>query len=509
MNHTHQRPYELRVICQRTHQTILFKSLNIFQNLLIAVFAISVLTPCGAAMMEPLGESFFLPNNDLLAPQVGGKFIFKSVSEKCFKSAEVGLLTDMRSTFSNIDTFYNKLSVDSGVSASLKGVFTMGATVNAKTGSISAGQTQVHGTSIDVYMVSNTTYLDADCYKGSDSELIDELVAQLDNLPLNISQPASRGAWALYETFLESYGSHFIYQTNYGSLLKLWTFSSMRHNYTERELNAKSCLDFAGSAQAGKVNVSACTEITSGELINATKMSTSKTLEIRGGTDETRNALMSERSNELIAKLMLEGRSNPQAIQYRYLPIWIVIAKQFYNDKEKFAKAMNLRQFFEGFLDFGCTYIQSPEKMPLRVFQTSHFHETYLPAYECWLERNGCHSEDDCHKKFLGYCYGPSCVEYIPPSTGIKAHSARIRSEKTGSYNEGINKSCKAFGDCDIRFNYSRAIWNGEAFYDSNTERALAQMMSEVNYNEYALEAEEENGEFQTLYGRSGDVYNW
>jgi len=467
---------------------------------MMTVYVISVLTPCGASLMEPLGESFFLPNNDLLAPVLGGMNIFKSLDDECFKSVEVRGMTDMRSTFSNIDTFYSKLSTDTAVSASLKGAYTMGATVNAKTGSISSGQTEVQGTSIDVYTVTNSTYLDANCYKSNDSELIDELVTQLKHLPLNISVPEARGSWALYETFLETYGSHFIYQTNYGSLLKWWTFSSVKMDYTERQLQAKSCVDFTGTTEAGKVNVSACSDISSEELNNASHLSTSRTLEVRGGTEETRNALMTSRTSELIATLMSEGKLYPAPIQYKYYPIWLIIAKQFYYDKETFAKAMNMRQFFEGFLDFGCSYIESDQKLVLRVFRTSHFHATYTPAFECWLERNGCHSKDDCHKVFRGYCYGPSCVEYIPPSTGVKSHSARIRTVKTGARNEGVNLSCKAFRKCDIYYNYSRAIWDGQGFYDTATQKATASMLAGVNQNEYALKVPE-NAQFSTLYG--------
>ena len=74
---------------------------------------------------------------------------------------------------------------------------------------------------------------------------------------------------------------------------------------------------------------------------------------LRGGTTATRLKLLHSRTNELILQFMEEGHTNSAPIQYSLMPIWQIIgANQTYE-----VQAINLQYYFDGFLNFGCSYL--------------------------------------------------------------------------------------------------------------------------------------------------------
>lgn len=75
---------------------------------------------------------------------------------------------------------------------------------------------------------------------------------------------------------------------------------------------------------------------------------------LRGGTLATRHKLLLNRSNELILQFLREGHTNSTPIQFSLTPIWQIIgANQTFE-----IQAINLQYFFDGFLNFGCEYLQ-------------------------------------------------------------------------------------------------------------------------------------------------------
>ena len=440
--------------------TRLFKHLFWYQ--LLVGFLLSV----GAEWTERLGKAFFLPDEDIYAPN-GGRSIFKEINKKCFHKTAVGQTNRLQVVVEDTNSFYKIISSDSGLSISLRGKYTMGFTLGVKTQSLSTGQVDVKGRYTDIYNRVSVGLLDTECYFGMSSSLTDDVLESIDALPLEVNFPEAATSWSKYLDFMKAFGSHMVKKTYHGSRIKHYTFSKMEKQYSEQQLKIRACLDFEGPTKADAFNTTACAGFTQEEAEAVSQLEITSKIDIRGGSEDTRNRLRSDRSEELITKLLNEAKDTETPIGYIYIPLWDIFRHRFRDNSERYAKVLNLQQYYEGFLDFGCTLLEEGD-LKLRQFEFSRHSTTEIPDYVCVLEKSGCHTDTDCHHGpfFQAHCYGDTCVEYYKPPFGFKAERARIRRAKSGGDTEGINQSCyyqatPISGKCDSgRFHY-KIIWDG------------------------------------------------
>ena len=95
---------------------------------------------CSSAMGHAF-TSQYLPDVDIYSPTMKGMKIFKPFPNSCYKSHHLHITKTKVDNFANTGEFYRKLSSDTSVGLVLAGKFTMGATLNVKTESLSAGKT--------------------------------------------------------------------------------------------------------------------------------------------------------------------------------------------------------------------------------------------------------------------------------------------------------------------------------------------------------------------------------
>ena len=429
---------------------------------------VGLLPAVAANWKESLGKAYFLPDEDIYIPTKAGRAIFKELPEQCFLKKTVGETHRYNVDFTNTRSFYNTVSSDSGISINLKGMYTMGFTLGIKTKSVSSGSVDVRGRYTDIYNRVSSGFLNPDCYKGIYDSLTDNILKSIDSLPLTVNKPEVSTSWRKYYDFLKAYGSHIVIRTYFGSRIKQYTFSKMEKQFSKEQLDIRACFDFEGPTKVGKINTSDCFGITKEQVDAVKNLEISSVIDIRGGSDATRNQLQSERSEELITNLLNEARAyNETPIDYTYQEIWDFLRPVFEDDPTRYAKIVNMEQYFMGFLDFGCTLLEGGG-LKLRRFELSKHSTTENPDYECVLERNGCHSDDDCHKGafFKAFCYGSTCVEHYNPPFGFKAEGAGIRKDKHGGDTEGVNQSCfyqdiPIDGKCDFDRFHDKIIWDG------------------------------------------------
>ena len=132
---------------------------------------------------------------------------------------------------------------------------------------------------------------------------------------------------------------------------------------------------------------------------------------------------------------------------------------------------MNMKQYYEGFLDFGCT-LKEIGDLKARRFKYRD-DDSRFPIFQCELTKEGCHSDSDCHRGpnfFATYCYGSTCLEHVKPPYGSKADTISARKSRTGSYGGEINDSCKLEADFTAgchNNNDNEIIWGeGTGKYD-------------------------------------------
>jgi len=356
------------------------------------------------------------------------------------------------------------------VSATLSGAFTLGFSLSVATSSLSSGFLDVSGYLIQQETTTTKLVLSQDCYKGvmSKSKLSEEFINAVAALPLNPANPQLKSSWQNYQIFLDKYGSHIVTEITLGSLIRQYVFQSVEMGYSESDYRINACVEFEGPTTAGDIDSSTCTGISSADVQAAESRTVSHQLIILGGSDKTRNALDSTRTDALLEALMNEGRDNPQPVGYEYASIWDVIRTHFSSNSSMIARASTLQQFYEGFLCFGCTNVVIGGRQA-RFFNNQYDGNSELtPVYGCELIARGCHSSNhDCHIGGAGsvaYCYGPTCIEYATQPYGNPAQKPFAQTSQTGHYNSGLNLSCyfnafKAY--CKAYFS-STTIWGGQ-----------------------------------------------
>ena len=74
-------------------------------------------------------------------------------------SNKTGIITFFKSS----ESFYQYLSTDTEISGTIKGSYTMGFTLGVKSKSISGGELQAKGSTLDLYSLKDTTTFSQDC----------------------------------------------------------------------------------------------------------------------------------------------------------------------------------------------------------------------------------------------------------------------------------------------------------------------------------------------------------
>ena len=354
---------------------------------------------------ELLGGGFYLSTTDINDSGSNGFKIFKAFSDICYKGYSVKKTQEKKHEYRSTQMFYDSVAKGTGLSGKLTGEFTMGFTLNIKTNSLSSGSVDIAGSSVEVSTEVKVSLLDENCYKSSIVAFTDEFMEYFDSLPPVIDKPWLRKSWKQYDTFLKQFGSHFVVRIVLGAYVHQCSLVKIFFNYSPRLLNAKSCLGFDKSAE----HLKTCDDVTKEEYTKSRYMSASSYLVVRGGKDETRNKYQEKKTLQLLRQILNEARNFSSPVRFEYKPVWDVLMMQFNYDTKRYAIAANLKQYFYGFKDFGCT-LKASGKIKLRSFEYRK-RNLRMPIFQCVLINKGCHTPSACHiggGGFVTYCYGSS-----------------------------------------------------------------------------------------------------
>ena len=411
--------------------------------------------------LEPtdvLGKSFDLRKTEIRGDHHGGSTIFKPFSKNssCYSTYSSPREEETETYYENNEDYFKKLDSNSGIAAELVGPVTMGATLDVHTTGMSSGSVNVKGISLIKESQDYITILDEACYKGSKVELTDDVMKSFKDLPLKVTNPELESSWDKYHNFLELYGTHIIINIRVGVKITHYTFSQSENRYTNEQMKIRLCGDFVGFSPAGKVEAGACTGITSEQYKKTINLKVTSKSELRGGSEAARIAFWSNVYPDRFIKALTEPGRIHSIIDCKYFALWDILIAKFKGDPEQYPKAQNLKQYYEGYLNFGCQLIKQGKTM-LRWFRHSNHSTKENPKYECVLKRQGCHSNEDCNSDSL--CRGDTCVEHVSPPPGKKSAEAKIREKPDGKKDEGINKSCDADRSCNFKWSTDIVIW--------------------------------------------------
>ncbi|CAB4027734.1 Hypothetical predicted protein [Paramuricea clavata] len=364
-----------------------------------------------------LGKSIYIPNEDLLGSIPNGITFFEGISTECTSKMENPTLIKGQSFHRNTEIFFKSIAAETNLKAEVAKVFSLGFTLDATTKSVSGNKRSVSGTSLNIARKDFDLQFASTCLY--DTNLQDRVLEDFASLPIEISKPWFKDSWREYDIFLHTHGSHVITAVTYGASIDQYAFGEESSSYTEKQFTIKACAALPGEAiGAAGLSLSACAGLSKNDMkdITNTKMTTSIT--IRGGSLETRNRLLSDKSADVIFKFLSEGDTNPAPIRYKLTPIWQVLNSQKQvkqSNLNRAVQAVNLQYYFDGFLNFDCPYIPADDRGPfLQLFNYAEHSTPERPVFQCTIAPEGCHSDKDCHRR-MGWgckCYGKSCIRH-------------------------------------------------------------------------------------------------
>lgn len=384
-----------------------------------------------------IGQGFFLPNLPLIEDNGFGKSVFKTIPPECIQSVPSDLNREEKTYFEDTQSFYAKLGIETSLSGEITDGFTLGASIVAASNSIDSTKLQVKGMSYDVYAMTGFWQIIPDCLTSM--ELADDFTRNFESLPDKIDDPTESSEWYEYETFLQTYGSHITKRISHGSKLTRYVFSKSSEKISQLDFLTKVC------ATLKDVNLTYCANFTAQDYARVAHLATSEELTVRGGSSDTRAALMTNVTNALVKKFLTEASLTEQPISVQYVNVWELL-KRRYLGTEHFRKAINIQSYYLGYLNMGCSK-KDDAGIELRRFVLAEDHPD-VPQYECQLAPEGCRGDNDCHIGGAGstcYCYGNGCVDHrtVEDPRHVLQEERYVKRNYDGSSSwSGVNWSC-------------------------------------------------------------------
>lgn len=367
-----------------------------------------------AQEFNAIGRGFWLHTYNVMGAldDTGTQVLKPDMVRKCSKNSQDYSSSRSFSFFKDTKSFYSTITSTAGLTSSLQSDFSLSFTLDSVSKGISSFKRTVTGNSLLIMAAAGQTLLIKDCVNNP-SHIDENLLRDFAALPEVIKSPWQLNSWQLYEVFLKKHGSHVVTAVTNGSSINQMAFADTSDSYSERDFQVKSCLSLAGPTDVGELDVSMCAGIDQSEITKVSTMTMSDSLVVRGGTQATRNALIKQRTAELIETFLNEANRTHAPVHYTFTSIWDILQGIFAGvDQSNFLRAVNLEYYYLGYLNYGCDY-QLYSGQELQKFDFTSGASPSSPEYECTLAPEGCHSDDDCHYKPIWCsCKGPSCVHY-------------------------------------------------------------------------------------------------
>ena len=396
-----------------------------------------------------LGRGFYLPDTPVYKLSDEGKSIFRNLPDSCFVKQTSTKNRARMLSFTNPGEFYRFVGEDLGLKQYQIMPRNLYKTLLYVSLSIST-DLEVVGAGIEISRELSSTTLLPDCL--SKAELSEDLVRDFKILADKIKKPSVADSWIEYQTFLRKYGTHYMKGMYSGNKVHNFVFAKKSSKYTVDQLSAAACLKLKN----GGLTFCQFPDQTYREVA---ALKISEYYEVYGGTAETRlNMTVGDVTAGDLYKFIRSDTDEEQHIRVTLEPLTLLLKNRFLGT-EYFSKALNLEQYYEGFVVKGCDEKSVGGVLTQRFRQISNLHS--LPEYRCELAKTGCRSHNDCHLDVSSfwthcYCYGKTCITSTRWSTA-ELGSYTTRSAQVslhGSTYEGENMSCHyIFGpscECDL-----------------------------------------------------------
>ena len=265
------------------------------------------------------------------------------------------------------------------------------------------------------------------------SMLTDSFISAVKSLPTKIADPSDDNQWVQYDYFIKTYGSHILTKLKLGSRVQQFATTKNTSSYTETDFMARLCLDVAGLKD--EVKISACANFSKEHRKESQTYNMNIATFVRGGDPNLRAKLQVNLDPTNIEQFMASAQQNANPIQYEFTPVWELVSRLDGPSSDMYYRALNLKAYYSGFLEFGCR-----KRTTYNGFILQQFVEVPQDPghYRCEFANEGCRSDSDCHIKLgsMCYCYGDTCIK------DDKYGRPQSLTTQIGRHGKGINSCC-------------------------------------------------------------------
>ncbi|PTQ27330.1 hypothetical protein MARPO_0205s0001 [Marchantia polymorpha] len=395
-----------------TMQASAMTRLKLCLGLLAAITHVAAAATNSAAV-KSLGRIVYLPDVNLVNDHNSDPLIFDPNDLNIIARTSEESYTDMNTRFfESSDKFKQSIATDMGLRGSYQQI---SFSVNAAFNRVSGSETEVKVAEVQAARLHSKTYLP----RGSELNsfpLKKEFLQDFQNLPTQVTDPHVDVSWSPFRNFMNKWGSHIVHVAYTGAVYQSFSSSKSEKNYSQRDMEIKACVKAEGIT--GKA-LEACAGYSESERREASKLTTTDTKRVKGGSAATRSQLASGlATQELLQEFLSQDSVGEQPVRYEYLPVWDYLLGRSLSNISDAKRALGLQAYYEGWKAFTCPLVVTTGQTNnnAQMMVAEYTKEKQATGYYLCIRRCiGCHNyKEDCHYKSSKACcrsYGPSVLK--------------------------------------------------------------------------------------------------
>jgi hypothetical protein len=146
-----------------------------------------------------LGKSIYVPREDLLGDIPNGISFYTKIPDACKRKVNLATTTKDQSFYKNTGEFYKSIATETGLDAKYEGHFSLGASLDVTTKSVSGSKREVSGTSLNLATKAYEEQVKPNCLYNTEKH--SRLVKDFSALQKKIATPWHKSSWTDYQRY--------------------------------------------------------------------------------------------------------------------------------------------------------------------------------------------------------------------------------------------------------------------------------------------------------------------
>ena len=154
---------------------------------------------CSAEFHALLGKAIYVPKEDLLGDIPNGISFFANAPDDCMRKIDLATTIKDQSFYKNTGEFYKSIATETNLEAKYEGHFTLGASLDVTTKSVSGSKRKVSGTSLNLATKAYEQQFKPNCLY--EVEKHSRVLQDFANLKAKVASPWYKSSWRDYQRY--------------------------------------------------------------------------------------------------------------------------------------------------------------------------------------------------------------------------------------------------------------------------------------------------------------------